>query len=84
LNNGFFGHDFAVFVAERPEDTGIPPGMRVSFPMPLLEQQSEIITRQQAELAALRTRVAGMETSSSWRLTAPLRGLKEFFRKIAQ
>jgi SAM-dependent methyltransferase len=73
LAHGFLGHDFAVIVAERPEDAG-PPGLRPVHPKPLLE-------RQQEEIAALRAQVAALEASTSWRLTAPLRRLRRILMR---
>lgn len=69
LAHGIFEHDFAVIVAERPQDLGRPPGLGIAH-----ASASQLAVTQ--EIVALRAQIAALKVSTSWRLTAPLRALR--------
>lgn len=76
LAHGVFEHDFAVIVAQRPQDLGRPPGLGFAG-----ASDSPLAAKQ--EIAALRAQITALKGSTSWRLTAPLRWLKQFIGRAA-
>lgn len=84
LRHGIVEHDFAIIVAQRPEDVGRPPGMGVSMhegsyrnEIASLKQQNANL---QAQVDALVAETQALRSSTSWRLTAPLRSLVQRIR----
>lgn len=82
LTNGFFGHDFAAIVAQRRSDVDDLSAIqdanwdRPRTVLELLEQQKDELTFLNAQLTA-------MESSKSWRLTAPLRWLRRAIGRLS-
>ncbi len=77
LAHRVFEHDFAVIVAERPQDVGRAPGLAFAG-------AADTPLGLQLENDALRGQVAALKASTSWRLTAPLRGLRRLIgRSVA-
>jgi SAM-dependent methyltransferase len=72
LANGILEHDFAVIMAERPQDAGVPPGIWD----PGWSSPNLVIAQRCEESTSLRAQLAAIKSSKSWRLTAPLRWLR--------
>jgi SAM-dependent methyltransferase len=75
LEHRVFEHDFAVMVAERPQDVGRPAGLGFAGASTLWAQQDQ-------EVEALRAQIAALKASTSWRVTAPLRGLRRLIGRV--
>lgn len=87
LHHGVVEHEFAIIVAERPEDVGRPPGLAFAAPIiapdALMQEIAALRfknSRLMAGVDALLAETQALRASTSWRITAPLRRVVELLR----